>query len=269
MIDLHCHMLPHIDDGAKNLEMAMTMAEQAVDDGIHTVVCTPHIYPGLYENTKVGITQAIANFAEALRAANIELTLFCGADVHVDENLVHGIKSGRIATLNHSRYLLLEFPHRGHIKMMQDCVFALHSAGYIPIITHPERQRWINEYYAQLIEMVEQGAWIQLTSQSITGRFGKKALSWSERMLDDGIVHLIATDAHNITRRPPVLSAGRDVVAQSLGQQEAENMLHIRAQGILNNAEPSSLPQPPAFDNEGKLSIKKKSLMSKIKRWVG
>ena len=268
MIDLHCHMLPSIDDGAKNLDIALGMAQHAVADGITTVACTPHIYPGLYENTKAGIIQSISSFEEVLRSEGVALELVCGADVHVDVDLVQGIRSGRIATLNDTRYLLLEFPHRGNIKMMQDCVFNLHRAGYIPIITHPERQRWIDEYYDSLVEMVKQGAWIQLTAQSITGGFGKRALHWSERMLDDGIVHLIATDAHNLTRRPPVLSEGRNRITQLLGKQEADNMMVARPQGILCNADPSSLPPPPAYDSTGNLVIKEKGLIDKLKSWL-
>ena len=242
MIDLHCHMLPGIDDGAVDLAMALEMARLAAADGIHTVACTPHIYPGMYENTADGIRGAITALQAELDAQGIALRLVEGADVHLDTDLVGSIRDGRVPTLAGSRYLLLEPPHHVAPPRFEDSVFQLMMAGHVPVITHPERLSWIENHYEVFGRLVKGGAWMQITSGSVTGRFGKRPQYWAERMLDDGLVHILATDAHHPRRRPPFLAEGRAAAAKRVGEQEATHMVVTRPQGILDNLEPGQLP---------------------------
>jgi protein-tyrosine phosphatase len=241
MLDLHCHILPGIDDGASDLEMSLAMARVAVDDGIRTIACTPHIYPGLYENTASGIRAAIKSLQIELDRRSLPLRLVEGADVHLDPGLAAAIKAGRVPTLAGSRYLLLEPPHHVAPPRFQDSVFELMIAGFVPVITHPERLTWIEDHYAIFAALVDGGAWMQLTAGSITGRFGRRPKYWSERMLDEGLVHIVATDSHHPEKRPPLLAEGRDAVAARLGSSEAEQMVVTRPQGIVDNISPGDL----------------------------
>src|SRR5690606_5938717 len=147
MLDLHCHLLPAIDDGAVDLAMSLDMARMSVADGVHTIACTPHIYPGLYENTADGIRAAIAALQAELDKEGIALKLVIGADVHLDPTLPEGIKAGRVPTLNDSRYLLLEPPHHVAPPRFEDSVFQLMAQGIVPVITHPERLTWVETHY--------------------------------------------------------------------------------------------------------------------------
>ncbi len=246
MLDLHCHMLPGIDDGAVDLDMALAMARLAADDGIHTVACTPHIYPGMYENTASGIRAAIAVFQGELDRRDIPLRLVEGADVHLDPDLVGGIRGGRVPTLAGSRYLLLEPPHHVAPPRFEESVFQLMVAGYIPVITHPERLSWLEDHYAMFTRLVKAGAWMQVTAGSVTGRFGRRPRYWAERMLDDSLVHILATDAHDPRRRPPLLAEGREAAALRVGHAEAERLVLTRPQGIIDNLAPNELPAPLA-----------------------
>jgi protein-tyrosine phosphatase len=241
MIDLHCHILPGIDDGAADLDMSLAMAKIAANDGIRTIACTPHIYPGLYENTATGIRSAIASLQSEFDKREIPLRLLEGADVHLEPDLAGSIRAGRVPTLAGSRYLLLEPPHHVAPPGFQDAVFKLVVAGYVPVITHPERLTWIEDHYEEFVKLVEMGAWMQLTSGSLTGRFGKSPKYWSERMLDEGMVHIIATDSHHSARRPPLLSEGREAAARRVGANEAEQMVVTRPQGIIDDVSPSDL----------------------------
>ncbi len=241
MIDLHCHILPGIDDGAPDLDMSLAMARIAVNDGIRTIACTPHIYPGLYENTASGIRAAIANLQGEFDKREIPLRLLEGADVHLEPDLAASIRGGRVPTLAGSRYLLLEPPHHVAPPGFQDAVFKLMVAGYVPVITHPERLTWIEDHYEEFCKLVEMGAWMQLTSGSLTGRFGPSAKYWSEKMLDDGLVHIIATDSHHSSRRPPLLGEGREAASRRVGANEAEQMVVTRPQGIIDNGSPGDL----------------------------
>ncbi|NDK38733.1 capsular biosynthesis protein [Pseudoxanthomonas gei] len=242
MLDLHCHLLPGIDDGAVDLDMALEMARMAVADGIRTVACTPHIYPGMYDNSGDGIRTAIAAFRLDLAAHDIDLQLVEGADVHLDQGLSESIRAGRIPTLAGSRYLLLEPPHHVAPPRFEETVFQLMVAGYIPVITHPERLSWIEGHYEVFQRLVKAGSWMQITAGSVTGRFGKRPQYWAERMLDEGLVHILATDAHHPRRRPPLLAEGRDAAARRVGEQEATHMVFTRPQGIVDNVEPGDLP---------------------------
>lgn len=249
MIDLHCHMLPNIDDGPTSLDVSLAMARCAVEDGIRFTACTPHIYPGLYENAKPGIEAAIEAFRRELAEAGIPLELGCGADVHLAPELSAGIKGGRVPTICGSRYLLLEPPHHVAPPRFSESVFGLMTAGYVPVITHPERLSWIEDHYEVFPELVRQGCWMQLTSGSLTGRFGRRPQYWAERMLDERLVHILATDSHHIDKRPPLLAEGRDAAARRLGNEEAEHLVQTRPKGIVDDVSPAQLPplpEPPA-----------------------
>ena len=238
-------MLPGIDDGAVDLDMAVEMARMSVADGVHTVACTPHIYPGLYENTTQGIRDAVVSLQSELDKREIPLRLFVGADVHLEPGLTASIRAGRIPTLAGSRYLLLEPPHHVAPPRFEESVFDLMTAGFTPVITHPERLSWIEGHYAMFKRLVERGAWMQLTAASVAGKFGRRPLYWSERMLDDGCVHILATDAHHPQRRPPILGQGRDAAAARVGDVEAIHMVQTRPQGIINDIAPEKLPALP------------------------
>ncbi len=251
MIDLHCHMLPGIDDGAPDLAVSLAMARMAAADGITMVACTPHIYPGLYENTAAGIAKAIDALRSALTEAGIALELTIGADTHLTPDLVAGLRSGRIPTLGGSRYFLFEPPHHVEPPRFEDSVFAVMAAGYVPVVTHPERLTWIEDRYAVFPRLARAGAWMQITAGSVTGRFGRRPRYWAERMLDEGVVHLLATDSHHVDRRPPLLAEARAAAAERLGAGEATHLVQTRARCILDNSAPDEAPLLPGARPSG------------------
>jgi protein-tyrosine phosphatase len=242
MIDLHCHLLPWIDDGADSLEMALEMARIAATDGIGTIVCTPHIYPGLYDNSASGISIAVTRMQRELDEAGISLRLEVGADVHLARDLAGAVAQGRVPTLAGSRYLLLEPPHHTAPPGFEDAAFELMTAGLVPVITHPERLSWINEHYAMFERLADRGVWMQVTAGALTGRFGRRVKYWGERFVGEGHCHVIATDAHHPQRRPPLLAEARDAATRLVGAVEADNMVRLRPQAVLENRAPTATP---------------------------
>ncbi len=240
LIDLHCHLLPGIDDGAPDLATSLAMARMAASDGIEHVVCTPHINPGVYDNDGPDIQRRIDLLANELQDQGIELGLWLGADVHVDPALVNKLASGVVPTLAGSRYFLLEPPHHVAPPRLSDLVKDLIKSDYVPIITHPERLRWIETHYEVFRSLLGHGALVQITAASITGGFGSRPKYWSQRMLDEGLVDIVATDAHNTTGRPPVLSIARDALIERLGEAEAIELVYNRPARVLRNE-----PMPP------------------------
>lgn len=247
MIDLHTHILPGIDDGAKNLEVALEMARIAVNDGTTVMACTPHIYPGLYMNDSAGIQDARAKLQNAFDVFHIPLKLVAGADAHLVPELLEGLQSGRVPTLNGSRYFLLEPSHHVAPPQFENSVFQIMAAGYVPVITHPERLVWIEHHYATFVSLAQRGVWLQLTAGAIVGKFGKKARYWSERLLGDGVVHLIASDAHTTTKRSPVISDALPAVAAAVGKEEALRLVQVRPQQILDDRDPAAVQLPPGL----------------------
>ena len=242
MIDLHCHILPGIDDGAADLSVSLAMARASVAQGVTVVACTPHILPGLYHNSGPGIREAVKQLQEVLNQEGIPLQLATGADVHMAPDFVAGLRAGRLLSIADTRYVLVEPPHHTAPPQMEDFFFNLIVAGYVPILTHPERLSWVPSRYETIKRLVGAGVWMQITAGSFAGAFGRNALYWAERMLDEGYVHLIASDAHDAERRPPNLAAGRELVAKRVGAEEAQCMVLTRPAGILKDQIPSSLP---------------------------
>lgn len=238
-------MLPGIDDGAPDISMSLAMARAAAADGITITACTPHIMPGVYNNNRAIIEEGIATLSARFAEEGIGLKLVVGADVHMDVDLVSGLKSGRIPSLNNSRYFLFEPPHHVPPPRIEDNVFNIMSAGYVPILTHPERLSWIESHYAVMERLVRMGVLMQITAGSVTGQFGRRIRYWADKMIDEGLTHLLATDAHNVTGRPPNLSQARDIIAERLGEAESVHMTTTRPQGIVDNLSPDRLPPPP------------------------
>ena len=240
-------MLPAIDDGARDLPTALKMAELAVADGITQTACTPHIYPGVFDNTHESIQRATDSFREELVIAGIPLEITYGADIQVVPDLVQGLTEGRLPTLHGSRYFLFEPPHHVALPRLEDLLHGAVVAGYVPVITHPERLSYIDSDYDKFLVAAERGAWIQLTGGSLLGRFGPRVKKIAERFIRDGVTHLIASDGHNLKNRTPVLSEARDAAAELIGEEEALRMVQARPAAVLANTDPLLLTQPPAL----------------------
>lgn len=244
MLDLHCHLLPGIDDGAGDLTVAIEMAQAFVADGVSVVACTPHILPGVYHNSGPQIHAAVTSLQQELDTRQIPLRLVAGADNHICPSFVEKLRSGELLPLANSRYVLVEPPHHVMPPRIKDVFFDICVAGYVPILTHPERLSWVRENYNVIEELAAAGVWMQITVGSLAGTFGSTARHYAERMLRDGLVHILATDAHDPVRRKPDLARGRDLAAAIAGPEEAENLVVVRPHGVLENLAPSELPAP-------------------------
>jgi protein-tyrosine phosphatase len=248
MIDLHSHILPNIDDGSTSMAISLEMARIAVADGVELMACTPHIMPGIYDNSFAGIAESVRLLTGALKKADIPLRICIGADIHVAPTLVTDLQSGKVPSLGGTRYFLFEPPHHVRLPGLISLARKLIESGFIPILTHPERLTWIEDHYETICRIGEAGAAIQLTAGSVTGHFGKRARYWCQRMLDEGRVDLIASDAHDTIRRPPGLSRARDEIIERSGEDVARLLTQSNPRAILENRilapRPSSAAKP-------------------------
>jgi len=245
LIDLHCHLLPGIDDGARNTAESLEMARVAEADGIDVIACTPHIMAGVYENTGESIAAAVAKMQSFLADEGITLRLIVGADAHVAPNLVARLQDGSVPTLGGTRYFLFEPPHHVAPPNLDRIVSDVLGAGFVPILTHPERLRWINTHYDQILRLARSGVLMQVTAGSLTGRFGDGPRHWAERLFEEGLVHLLASDAHDAVRRPPKMRNAFKRAAELVGEEEMRHLAFTRPRGILENVHPNQLPALP------------------------
>ena len=244
MFDLHTHLLPSIDDGASDLAVSVEMARMQVDQGVSVVACTPHILPGLYHNSGPDIQNRVEALGRELADAGIELEVVAGADNHVTPQFVQLLQQGHLLPIAQSRYVLVEPPHHVAPARLEDVFFGLLVAGYVPILTHPERLTWIEAKYPVMTKLAESGVWMQITSGSLLGRFGRRAKYWAERMLCEGRVHILASDAHDCKRRPPDLGRGAHAAEQLIGWEAAQLLVAGRPAAVLQDLDYSTVPAP-------------------------
>lgn len=248
MIDLHCHMLPADDHDHADPGLALEMARIALDDGIRHSVCAPQPAPGHSPQDASRTRSATKRFAAALDQAGLPLRVSPGAALQLEPELLPGLRQGRLPTLADSRYYLLELPSTAAPGGFSKTIATSLAAGYVPVIAHPEQLDWLNEsHYHRLVQAARQGAWLMVTAGAVTGRFGATARGWAERLLDDGLVHLLASDAHDSDRHPPLLSAGRDAAACWVGADEADRLVRERPAAIIANLTPGQVTPPPAL----------------------
>ncbi len=226
MIDIHCHILPGIDDGADRLQTSLDMATMAARDGITTIIATPHT-DGVTVNRTV-VQQAVDRLNIELANHGIDLEVVAGYEIPA--HLVCDLQSHTIAG---SCYILVEFPHQYLPEDAAETLYALVQAGRKPIIAHPERNGSVLHNPDLLRELVAVGSMIQLTAASVTGDFGPDILHCANYLLRNQLVHFLATDSHSPTFRKPVLSPARKAAARLIGREEADRLVIDNPKAIL------------------------------------
>jgi len=217
MIDLHCHILSGIDDGAQTDNDSLDMAKLAVQEGITTIIATPHHNNGRYENPKQNILVKVAELNKRLQAEKIHLNILPGQEPAITGELAEDFDNGQVMTLNGTNYLFVELPSDHVPRYAEKLLFELQLKGLVPVIVHPERNREIHERPELLYKLVEKGALAQLTAGSVVGSFGKKIKSFSEQLIEANLVHFIASDAHNVTSRAFRLGQAYDLIEKQYG----------------------------------------------------
>lgn len=222
MVDLHCHILPGLDDGPKNIEDSLAMAEDAIADGITRVTATPHASSDhLFDYARVRATRD-----ELSARVGERLTIATGCDFHLNlENLAALRKDARPFCINQKDYLLVEFNEFSIPPSMDQTLHELQLAGLHPVITHPERNAILRTRPERLHQWIAQGSYVQITAGSLSGVFGPVAQEIAWAWLEKEWVHFISSDAHNTTRRPLKLKFAFDLIAEQFGEERAEALL--------------------------------------------
>lgn len=251
MVDIHCHLLAGLDDGPDTLDESIQMAEIAIADGITHVVATPHANSMFKFDPDL-----ISRRRDELQARLGErLILTTGCDFHLSfENLQDAEANPAKYTLNQKKYLLVEFAEFGIPSAMNEVLHKLQLAGLHPIITHPERNALIRGDRGRLDGWLRQGCYVQVTAQSLLGRFGPAAQHSAETWLEEDAIHFFASDAHNLISRPPRLRQAFDVVAQRKCEETARSLFYENPLAALEGRPLPYVPAPAEFPEAGEVS---------------
>lgn len=248
MIDIHCHLLPGIDDGAKTIEESVEFCRMAELDGIRTIVATPHMRYDTFPNTAEGIQKAHASLSARLEREEVPVRLILGAEVHLAPDLADRFRSGDLITYGGvGKFLLLELPYQQFPARVEEMVFQFRLLGVTPVLAHPERIAFFLDDSTRLGRLIELGALTQFTASSITGKFGGPIQSFCREMFEKGWVDTIASDAHDLRHRPPILSSAMAVVKEWAGEEAANRVVEGTPRGIIEGKSPDSfvVRRPP------------------------
>jgi protein-tyrosine phosphatase len=244
MIDLHCHILPGIDDGAKNIEEAVRMARIAKQDGVETIVATPHLFRGDYDDFRV-VEKKRDELTEVLEREGISVSILTGAEVHISHNLIDEIKKHReFLVINRSSYISLEFPREHVFSGIKNLFFELISEGLIPIIAHPERNSVFVRNPALLFELIQMGGLAQSNSGSYVGRYGKRAEEAVELFLKHNLIHFIGSDSHGIRSLPPNLSHALRRAEMIIGEERARALVYDNPKAVVEDRPVPEISEP-------------------------
>jgi protein-tyrosine phosphatase len=237
MIDVHSHILPGVDDGARSWEEAISMCRMAWEDGVHMMAATPHVFNGVYEYDPAEFENHIEHLNEHLSREKIPLEVVLGAEVFCRLDLPAVLDEHPALTLNRGkRYFLLEFPHHAVPPNSDQLIFRLLLKALIPVIVHPERNLYFQEHIDLLERFVRSGALCQVTAMSLTGKFGSRIAQFARSLLERDCVHVVASDAHGIRGRPPILSEARTLIQEQFGEERARSLFETMPEMMIQKS---------------------------------
>ncbi len=224
MIDIHCHMLPAIDDGARSDNESLRLATAAVDNGITHTLCTPHIHFGRFDNSKALIAEKVSGLRALLNKNSIALSVAAAAEVRFDIEILSAIERNEIPFLGHWRgdnVLLLELPTGHFPKGFEQFIRLLKARAVTAMIAHPERNKGILREPKLVSTLIKSGCLLQITAASLTGNFGERIQEFAETMIRENVVDVVASDAHNHKKRPPLLKQAYERIGLIGGDHQA------------------------------------------------
>jgi protein-tyrosine phosphatase len=244
MIDIHHHCLPGIDDGPREWDEAVSLCAMAAEEGIETIVATPHVLRGRWQNTSRPKLEELIGLLRQKVGPSPRLVL--GSEYFFAHDMTEVLLSGNgIITLAGSRYVLVEFAAQAIPPLVEQAFYRVQLEGWTPIIAHPERNLVLQHKTGLLAALVQQGAKTQVTTGSLLGEFGPEARKAAESWLRAGLVHFLATDAHNTTKRPPRVREALDVARGLVGERVVESLTRSNPAAVLNG---SALVYDPEVD---------------------
>ncbi len=238
MFDVHCHLLPGLDDGPETPEQSLALLRAAMLDGITHIIVTPHIHLGRWENDIASIGKAFQRLARHLPRQKMLQRITIAAEVRLDAEMLPLVAARRgpfLGRMDGYDVLLLEMPHGRILPGTEKMLRWLKQRGVLPMIAHPERNRAILKQPSRLQSLVDEGCLFQVTAGALVGQFGERAEQVARQMLERDLITVLASDAHNTRNRPPNLSAGYHRAKALVGEQKARQLVYTRPRALFES----------------------------------
>lgn len=234
-LDMHCHILPGVDDGSRSMDMSMAMLDFAYEEGIRAIILTPHYHGGYVETERTVIDETFEELNKHSRKLHPDLKLFIGNEIYYYPSVPEWIEEGRVHTLADSDYVLLEFSTPVEKRELLEAVQNLCSHGYYPVLAHVERYDCLVRDPFYVGELIDNGAYIQVNSRTVTGEGGMKIKHFVKRLLKEEWIHFIGTDAHSMGGRKPEIADCADYIIRKCSEEYAAGILYANAVNIIKN----------------------------------
>jgi protein-tyrosine phosphatase len=240
VIDIHCHILPEVDDGPKSWETAEAMCRMAAQDGIEHIVATPHSNDRYFYDREY-----LSTLLETLQQRiGPQPALSLGCDFHLSyDNMQSAIRTPGKFCIGSSHYLLVEFSNFSISPQVDDWFTQVRQRGITPIITHPERNPILQQDPQRIVNWIELGCAVQVTASVFTGFWGPRPRQIADWLLKEKAAHFLSTDAHDTKRRVPILSEARKVVAKEFGEELARSLVEDNPGAVVNDQPLPYYPQ--------------------------
>lgn len=233
--DMHCHILPGIDDGASNEYDMMKLVRIAYNEGIRTIMTTPHYHPYRGSADVDTVMRVFGKSYSLIRHYFPDMEVYEGCEIYFQRDIVEKLKNGELLTLANSKYVLVEFSTDTECSYIRDAISEILFAGYFPVIAHIERYDNLMDDFELVEELVESGAYVQVNAGSIIGKSGTKAKKDIRKMMQKNLVHFVGTDAHDIKSRPPLMKKSVRYVEKKFGEDVAERIFKINPEMLIKN----------------------------------
>jgi protein-tyrosine phosphatase len=242
LIDLHSHVLYGLDDGSRDFDETITICNKYIENGFNKVVATPHYIKGTKFCSKAEqIIEKVKDLNIVLKSRDMKLQIFTGMEIMLDCDSIEGLRNKSLLTLNNSKYVLVESPAGDFPQYAAELIFQLQGEGYIPVLAHPERNRRIISDIAFAKELFARGVLLQVNKGSVLGHYGKTVQKSSIRLLQEGLVHIIASDTHRTSGRSPSLKNLQSILNKLVGVENTELLMKTNPTAIFENAEVANM----------------------------
>lgn len=256
MIDIHCHILPGIDDGAKDMQEALKMARIAQSEGIKTIINTSHYHPDFDHESIETVSKEAENFNKMLKENNIDLEVLTGRELYYSDDLLDQIAKSKTYTLNGSKYVLIEFSHVKFPKKLCDIIYEFKLKGYKPILAHVERYQEVQENPGIIYDAIQEGALVQVNASSMVHKSLGSLNSTCETLMRQNMVHFVGTDAHGAENRRPLIKDAYQHVCNKYKPATANKLFIENPKSVIDDED---IDTSKAIDPS-----EKKSFLSKI-----
>lgn len=234
-IDVHSHVLPGVDDGSKDMDMSMAMVDMAYEQGVRTMIATPHYYPGHMRYPRERLDEIYQKTISLIKEKYSDFNLYLGNEIYYKDEILEKLKNKRVCTMADSSYILLEFSPSAEYTYLRNAVYKCLDAGYYPILAHIERYGCLWKNDKQVRELIKMGAYMQINAENFEGGFFSAEKRVCLKMIQSGLVHFLGSDCHNLGSRKPNLKQAYDYLRDKLPQELYQELAVTNPKKLLEN----------------------------------